>query len=171
MGLARFTREQEASILGVPNGWAVPVLLCVVAVVGLTVVSPAPARGASRDINSTIKLAHVEDFGSPPISGSANYAGTFKGVLGSGAIVGHLTYAAPDFDGTFRVFLNKGSFKGTLKGSGDPASGESIDISGSGVIRKGAAKYKGAHGEFTFSGSQTPESGVATLAIRGSLEY
>ena len=63
------------------------------------------------------------------------------------------------------------SFKGTLKGSSDPAPGESIDISGSGVIRKGAAKYKGAHGEFTFSGSQTPDASVATLAIRGSLEY
>ena len=170
MGLPRFSREQEAFILGVPIGWAV-LLLCVVTAAGLSVVSPAPARGASRDIDSTIKLAHVEDFGSPPISGSANYAGTFKGVLGSGAIVGHLAYAAPEFDGTFRVFLNKGSFKGTLEGSGDPAPGGRIEISGSGVIRKGAGKYKGAQGEFTFSGSQTPEPGVATLAITGSLRY
>ena len=63
-------------------------VICVAAVLGLAVVSAAPAQATTRDINSTIKLAHVVNTGSPPISGSAEYAGTFKGALGSGAVVG-----------------------------------------------------------------------------------
>ena len=139
------------------------------AVLGLTVACAAPAQAASRDINSTIKLVHVVDNGSPPISGSAEYAGTFKGALGSGAVVGGLSYAVPNFQGTFRVYLNKGSFKGTMEGSGAPAGDGTVDVSGTGEITKGNGKYKGAHGEFTMSGNQA--AGVSTLAITGSVNY
>src|ERR1044072_589089 len=144
-------------------------VICVIAVLGLTVACAAPAQAASRDINSTIKLVHVVDSGSPPISGSAEYAGTFKGALGSGAVVGGLNYAVPNFNGTFRVYLNKGSFKGTMEGSGAPAGGGTIDVSGTGEITKGNGKYKGAHGEFTMSGNQA--AGVSTLAITGTVKY
>lgn len=144
-------------------------VLCVVVVLGFAVASAAPAQSATRDINSEIKLAHVVDTGSPPISGSAEYAGTFKGALGSGAVVGGLSYAAPNFQGTFRVLLNKGTFKGTMEGSGTPAADGSVDVTGTGEITKGTGKYKGAHGEFTMSGDQV--AGVSTLAITGSVSY
>ena len=146
-------------------------VICVIAVLAFTVASAAPAQAASHDINSTIKLAHVVDTGSPPISGSAEYAGTFKGALGSGAVVGGLTYAVPNFQGTFRVYLNKGSFKGTIEGSGTPNPDGSIDVTGTGEITKGNGKYKGAHGEFTMSGNQAADPSVSTLAITGSVKY
>lgn len=146
-------------------------VICVVAVMGLAVACAAPAQAATRDISSTIKIAHVGETGSPPISGSAEYAGTFKGALGSGAIVGGLSYAAPDFHGTFRVYLNKGTLKGTLDGSGLPAPGGGFDVSGTGEVTKGSGKYKGAHGEFTFSGDQAADPPIATLAITGSVSY
>ena len=144
-------------------------VICIAVVLGLAVVSAAPAQAATRDIDSTIKLAHVVDTGSPPISGSAEYAGTFKGALGSGAVIGGLSYAAPNFQGTFRVFLNKGTLKGTMEGSGAPVADGSFDVSGTGEITKGSGKYKGAHGEFTMSGNQA--AGVSTLAITGSVNY
>jgi hypothetical protein len=144
--------------------------ICIAAVLGLAAVSAAPAQAATRDINSTIKLAHVVDTGSPPISGSGEYAGTFKGALGSGAIVGGLSYAAPEFHGTFRVYLNKGTLKGTMEGTGAPAADGSIDVSGTGEITKGTGKYKGAHGEFTMSGNRAT-NGVSTLAITGRVKY
>ncbi len=144
-------------------------VICVAAVLGLAVVSAAPAQAATRDIDSTIKLAHVVDTGTPPISGTGEYAGTFKGALGSGAIVGGLSYAAPDFHGTFRVYLNKGTLKGTMEGSGLPAADGSIDVTGTGEVTKGTGKYKGAHGGFTMSGNRAT-NGVSTLAITGTVK-
>ena len=146
-------------------------VICVVAVLGLAVACAAPAQAATHNIDSTIRLAHVEETGSPPVSGSAEYAGTFKGALGSGAITGQLSYAVPEFQGTFRVYLNKGTLKGTMEGSAAPAPGGGIAVSGSGEITKGSGKYKGAAGEFTFSGTQAADPPVATLAITGSVKY
>ena len=144
--------------------------ICVAAVLGLAAVMAAPAQAAPRDINSTIKLAHVVDTGTPPISGSGEYAGTFKGALGSGAVVGGLSYAAPEFHGTFRVYMNKGTFKGTMEGTGAPTADGSIDVSGTGEITKGTGKFKGAHGDFTMSGNRAT-TGITTLAIDGSVKY
>jgi hypothetical protein len=146
-------------------------VVCLVPVLALMVASVAPAQAATRNIDSTIKIAHVEETGSPPISGAAEYAGTFKGALGSGAIVGGLSYTVPNFQGTLRVYLNKGTLKGTMEGSGAPAPGGGVDVSGTGAITKGTGKYKGAHGEFTFSGNQAADPSVATLAITGSVKY
>ncbi len=147
-------------------------VICVIAVVGLTVAWAAPAQAARHDINSTITLAGIATTGSPPISGSAEYAGTFKGDLGSGAIVGtNLFGPVPTFHGTFRVYLKKGTLKGNLEGSGAPTAGGGLDLSGGGEITKGSGKYKGAHGKFTFAGSQPNEPPVATLAITGSVKY
>ena len=61
--------------------------------------------------------------------------------------------------------------KGNLEGSGAPTPGGGLDISGGGEITKGSGKYKGAHGKFTFSGSQPADPPVATLAITGSIRY
>ena len=72
--------------------------------------------------------------------------------------------------GTFRVYMNKGTFKGTIEGSGTPAADGSIDVSGTGEITKGTGKYKGAHGDFTMSGNRTT-TGVTTLAITGRVKY
>ena len=55
--------------------------------------------------------------------GPPSTPGAFKGALGSGAITGQLSYAVPDFQGTFRVYLNKGTLKGTMEGSAAPAPG------------------------------------------------
>ena len=144
-----------------------------VAAIGLAVGAATPAAAATRDIDSTIKLAHVEDTGDPPISGSAEYAGTFKGALGSGAVVGRLSYAAPDFHGTFRVFLNRGTLKGTMEGSGSPRpGGGGFDVSGTGQITKGSGKFRGAHGDFTFTGGQPADPPiVSTLEITGSFKH
>src|SRR5213596_2594873 len=147
-------------------------VICVIAVMGLTVAWAAPAQAATHDIDSTIKLSVIKSTGSPPVSGSVEYAGTFKGRPGSDAIVGRNLFGpVPTFHGTFRVYLKKGTMKGNLEGSGAPTPGGGLDISGGGEITKGSGKYKGAHGKFTFSGSQPADPPVATLAITGSIEY
>ena len=147
-------------------------VICVITIMGLTVAWTAPAQAASHNIDSTVKLSAVEENGSPPVSGSAHYAGTFKGALGSGAIVGTNVFGPGGvFTGTLRVYLNKGTVTGTLDGTGGPAPGGGIEFSGNGEITKGTGKYKGAHGKFTFTGGQPADSPVATQAIEGSVRY
>ena len=148
-------------------------LICVIAVVGLTVAWAAPAQAAKHDINSTITLAAVATTGSPPVSGSAQYAGTFKGDLGSGAIVGDTYFGpVPTFHGPFRIYLRKGTLKGNLEGSAAPTAGGGLDLSGGGEITKGSGKYKGAHGKFTFSGGRpSADPHVDILAVTGSVKY
>ena len=146
-------------------------VICVIAVMGLTVAWAAPAQAASHNLNSTIKIAAVKSTGSPPYSGSSEYAGTFKGGLGSGAIVGHLSFNPPAFHGGFRVYLKQGTLKGNMEGTGAPNSGGGIDVSGGGEITKGSGKYKGAHGKFTFSGGRPADPPIDTISITGSVKY
>ncbi len=148
-------------------------VICVIAVMGLTVAWAAPAQAASHSIDSTIKLSVVEQTGSPGVSGTAQYAGTFKGALGSGATVGNIVYPGPvgAFTATFKIYLNKGTLTGTLDGTGSPAPGGGLNYTGSGEITKGNGKYKGAHGKFTFTGSQPSDSPVATQLVKGSVKY
>src|SRR3954451_10996537 len=127
------------------------------AVRGLTVAWAAPAQAATHSVNSTIKIADFARTGSAPITGTEDYAGTVKGALGPGAIVGHNVFGpVPAFHGAIRLFLNKGTLKVTLQGTGAPTPphnpGGSFDFSGDGKITKGSGKYKGAHGKVTFSG-------------------
>jgi hypothetical protein len=147
-------------------------IICVIAVMGLTVAWAAPAQAASHNIDSTVKLSAIEETGSPPVSGSAHYAGTIKGTLGSGAVVGTNVFGPVGvFTGTLRVYLNKGTITGTLEGTGGPAQGGGLDFSGTGEVTKGSGKYKGAHGKFTFTGGQPADSTVATQQIEGSVKY
>ena len=149
---------------------------CVVAVVGLALAWATPAQAARHSLNSTIDIAQIEATGSPPFSGSEEYAGTFEGVLGSGAIVGTNFFPlVPTFNGTFRVDLKKGTLTGNLEGRGAPTPPPnpnlSFDLTGSGKITKGSGKYKGAHGKFTFTGLRPSERTVATLVITGSAKH
>lgn len=152
-------------------------VICVIGVMGLTVACAAPAQAASHkatshNIHSIVRLADVGSTGSPPVSGSAQYAGALKGALGSGAIVGTNFFGPVGvFTGTIRVYMNKGTLKGTLEGTGGPAPGGGLDFSGTGRITKGTGKYKGAHGKFTFTGGQPANSTISTQAIEGSVKY
>ena len=150
-------------------------LLCVMAVLGVAAIAATPAQAArhKHTIDGTAKIATIESTGSPPVSGSVEYAGSFKGSLGSGAILGHNDFGpvVGDFHGTLRAFFTKGTLKGTLEGSGGPGPGGGIDFSGSGKITKGTGKYKGAKGKFTVEGTQPPGSTVTTFAVTGSVKY
>ena len=67
-------------------------------------------------------IADIGSTGSPPVSGSADFAGSIKGSLGSGAILGHNDFGPTvgESQGTIRAFYNKGTVKGTLVGTGGP---------------------------------------------------
>ena len=153
--------------------------LCVAAVVGLTAVLATPAQAARHSIDSTIKFADIARTGTFPITGTEEYAGTIKGALGSGAIVGHNVFGpVPAFHGTARIFLSKGTVKVSLEGTGAPTpppnpGGTGFDFSGTGEVTSGNGKYKGAHGKFTFSGSgpTAADPPTATIVITGSLKY
>ena len=146
-------------------------VICVVAVLGLAVACAAPAQAATHDIDSTIRLAHVEETGSPPVSGSAEYAGTFKGALGSGAIIGQLSYAVPDFQGTFRVYLNKGTLRAPWRAAPRRLPAEASPFPAVARSRRAPGSTRAPHGEFTFTGTQAADPPVATLAITGSVKY
>ncbi len=149
-------------------------LLCVMAVLGVTAIAATPAQAARHSINSTVVVAELETTGTPPVSGTVDYAGTIttSRPFGSGAIVGQNVFGpVPDFQGTFHVFYNKGSAKGSVDGSGTINADGSISFAGTGEITKGTGKYKGAHGNFTMNGSQPANSTVSSFEIDGSIKY
>lgn len=148
------------------------VLLCVMGVLGIALVAASPAQAAKYSLDETVTLAVLESTGSPPVSGTSHYAGTVEGDLGSGAIVGDNVFGpVPNFQGTLRVFYKKGSLKGKLAGSGAPNPDGSISFSGTGKIKKGTGKYKGAKGNFSFSGTQAADSIITTFEVLGSVKY
>jgi hypothetical protein len=120
-------------------------------------------------------IADIGTTGSPPVSGSADYAGSVKGSQGSGAILGHNDFgpAVGEFHGTNKVFYNKGTLKTTLDGTGGPNTGPEggLIFSGTGEFTKGTGKYKGAKGTFSFEGTQPANSTVTTFTVTGSLKY
>ena len=149
--------------------------LCMLVVFGVTAIAATPAQAAKHSINSTVVIADIGSTGSPPVSGSADYAGSIKGSLGSGAVLGHNDFGpvVGEFAGTIRAFYNKGTVKGSLVGTGGPNTGPGggLTFSGTGEITKGSGKYKGAKGTFTFEGTQPANSTVTTLTITGSAKY
>jgi hypothetical protein len=150
-------------------------LLCVLVVLGVTAIAAAPAQAAKYKVNSTVVIANIGMTGSPPVSGSVDYAGSVKGSQGSGAILGHNDFGPTvgQFQGTNKVFYNKGTLKTTLEGTGGPNTGPEggLIFSGAGEFTKGTGKYKGAKGKFTFEGTEPANSTVTTFTVTGSLKY
>lgn len=150
-------------------------LLCVLVVLGVTAIAATPAQAAKYNVDSTVQIATLQSTGSPPVSGSSDYAGSVKGSLGSGALLGHNDFGPTVgvFQGTFKVFYNKGTLKGTLEGTGGPNTGPEggLIFSGTGEFTKGTGKYKGAKGTFTFEGTQPANSTVTTFTVTGSIKY
>ena len=150
-------------------------LFCVLVVLGVAAIAATPAQAAKYNINSTVVIADIGSTGSPPVSGSADFAGSIKGSAGSGAVLGHNDFGPTlgEFQGTLRAFYNKGTLKGSLEGTGGPNTGPEggLTFSGTGEVTKGSGKYKGAKGKFTFEGTQPANSTVTTLTITGSVKY
>jgi hypothetical protein len=148
-------------------------ILCVLVVLGVTAIAATPAQAAKHKVNVTIVIADIAETGSPPVSGSSDYAGSVTGSLGSGAILGHNDFGPTvgEFQGTNKVFYNKGTVKTTLQGTGGPNTGGGLIFSGSGQFTKGTGKYKGAKGSYTFEGTTPANSTVTTLTITGTLKY
>src|SRR5215217_3473748 len=130
------------------------IILCLLAVLAITAIAAAPAQAAKHSLDSSVKIATLETTGSPPASGVDHYAGTIKGALGSGAVVGKNIFGPiPQFHGPVRAFYAKGTLKSSLEGTGALNPDGSISFEGTGEINKGTGKYKGARGKFTFVGS------------------
>ena len=149
--------------------------LCVLVVLGVTAIVAAPAQAAKHSVNETVVVAAIGTTGSPPASGSADYAGSIKGLQGSGAILGHNDFGPTvgEFQGTNKVFYNKGTVKTTLVGTGGPNTGPGggLAFSGTGEFTKGTGKFKGAKGKFTFEGTQPANSTVMTFTVTGTIKY
>jgi hypothetical protein len=147
-------------------------LLFVVAVLAVMAIAAAPAQAVKRNLDATVDIAVFEITGSPPVSGTSHYAGTIESSIGSGAIVGDNTFGpVPEFRGTFRAFYKKGTLKGKLEASGAVNPDGSVSFSGSGSIKNGTGKYKGAKGRFTLEGTQPADSLFATFEIDGKVKY
>ena len=148
-------------------------IISLTVVLGVMALAAAPAQAAKYNLDSTVVLNTIGATGNPPISGSGqDYAGSIKGALGSGAVLGHNDFPTTgEFQGTFRAFYQKGTLKATLSGSGGPAPGGGISFTGSGQITKGTGKFKGAKGKFTFTGSSPPSSTITTFELDGSVKY
>jgi hypothetical protein len=148
-------------------------ILCVLVVLGVTAIAATPAQAAKHEINATVVIGNIGSTGSPPVSGSADYAGSVTGFQGTGAILGHNDFGPTvgEFQGTNKVFYNKGTLKGTLQGTGGPNTEGGLTFTGTGQFTKGTGKYKGAKGSYTFEGTTPANSTVTTFTVTGSVKY
>ena len=121
--------------------WIMKKILCLLAVLAITAIAAAPAQAAKHSIDSSVKIADLETTGSPPASGTVDYAGTIKGALGSGAVVGQNIFGPlPQFHGPVRAFYAKGTLKGSLEGTGTLNADGSVSFDGTGEITKGTGR-------------------------------
>jgi hypothetical protein len=147
-------------------------IICVMVVLGVAAIAAAPAQAAKHKVNATVVIANIASTGTLA-SGSVDYAGSIKGSIGSGAILGHNDFGPTlgEFQGTNKVFYNKGTLKTALEGTGAPNAEGGLTVSGTGHYTKGTGKYKGAKGHLTFEGTTPANSNVTTLTVTGSLKY
>jgi len=152
--------------------WIMRKIIYATIVLGAMAAAATPAQAARHNFDGTITLAPIAETGNPPFSGNADYAGSVTSTLGRGALLAHNDYTySPAFQGTFRIFFNKGTLRATTSGSGSAAPGGGIGITGAGQITKGTGKYKGAKGKFTFTGTEPPNSEITTFEVDGSVKY
>jgi hypothetical protein len=128
------------------------------------------AKAKSHSVSATLRVVNLSTQGNPPLSGSSVTVGTGSGSLGTGAIVGNATYAAPNFASKFTLFLAKGTIKGSFTGTGSVNQDGSGSGTGSGKVLGGTGIYKGATGKFTFTAA-VPASGPSTFQVKGKIKY
>jgi hypothetical protein len=124
------------------------------------------------------------------ISQSANYpkprstivrAGIVTGTFGDGAIVekihitGSPTPTTVTFKATVTAFYSLGTFRSALTGIATVQANASLSLKGHAHYTGGTGSYRGAHGQYSFTGSIPPPTpnrpGPAVAHVSGTVSY
>jgi hypothetical protein len=155
---------------------AVP-LIAIAAAVPL--VAPlAQAAPASHKLKLTIHSFTTAYIGKPETPGSRQMgvglvsgSPVGEGVSTLGDKVTSASQAGIKFSGAIAIYTVNGTLKGTLKLAIVPNSTGGATGSGSGSFTDGTGRYKGAHGTFTFTGSESASQPDFTVHLTGSASY
>jgi hypothetical protein len=156
---------------------AIAALLLATAVAAPLVTPVAQAAPASHTLKLTIHSFTTGYAGKPETPGSRQTGvGIVTGSpLGQGVstLADKVTAASPagiKFSGAIAIYTVNGGLSGTIKLTVVPNS-TGANGSGSGTFTGGTGRYKGAHGTFTFTGSQTGSQPDFTVHLTGSATY
>ena len=123
------------------------------------------------------------------VSQSANYptpgstivrAGIVTGTFGDGAIVeknhitGSPTPTTVTFKGTATAFYSLGTFRSALTGTATLQANGSVSLKGHAHYTGGTGAYRGAHGQYSFTGTIPPtpnRPGPAVGHVSGTVSY
>jgi len=75
------------------------------------------------------------------------------------------------FKGTTTIYTTHGSVSGAITITITPQSSGGATGTGSGTITSGTGRYAGAHGHFTFTGSEGATSSVFSSHATGTISY
>jgi hypothetical protein len=118
------------------------------------------------------------------ISESANYpnpgsafvrAGIVTGTFGDGAIVertritGRPAPTTVTFKGRVTAFYSLGTFRSALTGSATLQANGSVSLKGHAHYTGGTGAYRGAHGQYSFTGTIPPPTPTAVVHVSGTI--
>ena len=158
--------------------WSIGITAAVAAAAVVAVVAFAGAAGGATQscaLDAHVRLAQTRAIsGNPPLSGSAEGAGTVNGKVcgkfGKGALRGVNTYPSPGkFKFTSQSFGGTGSYKSKGSGTGTPQPDGSVKIKGQGKITGGTGSLKNATGTIKITGTAPKNSTVSILHITGTV--
>jgi hypothetical protein len=152
--------------------------VAVIVALGSIAIAPPIAQGAANkhQIKLTIKDATITSQGDR-LGNKQTTAG-----LVSGKPFGHgvesitdkvttVTSTTITFAGTITIYTAQGTITGTIKIKIKPASTGGATGTGTGKISGGTGSYTGAHGTFTFTGSESANSTVFVSHVTGTVSY
>jgi len=153
------------------------------AVAGATLAGGTLAQAASKHHFSVTATESV-------LSESANYpnpgsafvrAGIVTGTFGDGAIVertritGRPAPTTVTFKGRVTAFYSLGTFRSALTGSATLQANGSVSLKGHAHYTGGTGAYRGAHGQYSFTGTIPPPTpnrpGPAVVHVSGTIFY
>ena len=105
--------------------------------------------------------------------------GTYTGSPGGrGAVIvtlfpqGDLRDGKPvPLKGNVKIYLDRGRFSATLKGTATPLPNNAFAVKGTAKIIGGSGQFEGATGSFTFDGGQETGEIVGKPKYEGTIEY
>ena len=160
-----------------PIGLMVLLVIVVAAAMAPTLAS---AKGKkAHKYSSTVQSATLSTANGYPLpGGSAVTAGTVKtNTFGSGALVDRITITGQpsptvfEFKGKETDFFAAGSMKNTFTGTAtvQPDGSQVLEVEG--TVTGGTARYKGASGHYSFTGTVAPGSTVINGHSSGKVKY
>lgn len=152
-------------------------VLSALLVAGAILLLSAPAQAArkvTRSADATVYLATIASEGTPgnPGSASTSAGAIYNSRFGEGALKAVAAWGENlTFGANVRFFYGRGTLRSSVRGQAVANSDGSVSYSGTGQFTGGTGRYRGARGNFTFTGTAGSGANTAVYQFTGTVRY